>query len=265
MRGSWLLALVAASVCPLAVRASPPTTARGKAKPAGWVGIRDLKAKAHAAGVQAIFNVWHGYRTSTTKETYPEYYGHSWDRVNRPHQAAAAAPAVNEAQKPLVADQARLNQLEKVVSQTKAGREAIAILKRNNVRVGFIQGSHAGYFQHGQNLIAIGDQKPVRDAVNTLLHESNHAHTFHTGKAANVRTLDRQAYVNEKIRDEARSDGLVAVAGREFARINRGAKRTGVGVDVAVKQTTPLYLNAYKKVIFEGRAARQGKTAAPTE
>jgi hypothetical protein len=221
------------------------------------VPLNALKAAAHNAGVRAIFNAWQSYKTSTTGELYPVYYGSAWDRANPTPEAAGDGEQKDEAKKATAADPARLARLVSTLSLTQAGRDALSALTRHGVRVEFIQGSGAGYFSSAKNLIAIGDQKTDAVAVNTLLHELGHATTFHSGRAAR-RSMPRQSYVDAKILDEAEADARVARAAREYARINRRAGQGGSRVQVGEKSTTKLYLDAYKQVIFAGRAARQG-------
>ncbi len=226
------------------------------AKPPGWVSFVDLKSQAHAAGLKAIFDVWSTYITSTTHEKYADFYGRFWDTI---HQVpnARPAPTRNEVAKPVFQDAARLDRLSDVLAKTKTGREALSIVERYNVDVQFIQDSQAGYFDSARNLIAIGALIPDRQAVNTLLHEINHSLTRGSGIWPDANKLSRAQYVDEFLKDEARSDGLVAVGARDFARINRGSARSGTNIDVAVQATTTVYSEAYRKTIFAGRASRQ--------
>jgi hypothetical protein len=250
------LALLLAGAAHAEPLSDPPLQPAAPPEITEWMSLERLQETAHQAGLKAIFDTWQTYVTSTTKETYPAYYGRVWDTANRPANAPPPpAPKVDETKKSTVVDAARLARITTAMARTKTGRAALEVMTKQHVRIEFIQNSNAGYFSPSKNFIALGDARQGPDEVNTLLHEINHAFTTNTGNAANVRA-SRQAYVDGKIADEARSDGIVAVANRELSRMNRRAQKSGGSIPMSIKQTTPLYLDAYKKVIFEGRAAR---------
>jgi hypothetical protein len=262
-RLAWFAILLAPALAGASGAAQPPRDAR----PRSWVPLSALKQAAHRAGVDAIFRAWQGFVTSTTGETYPVYYGRHWDKANAPRnqpqlQPQHAAPAKDETQKLTAPDPARLAKLSSEMVKTATGRGALDLMTQHKVGVEFAAGSAAGYFHRGRNVVVIGAQRPDTDAVNTLIHELTHAGNHHAGRYGRY-SMTRQGYIDASLLDEATADARVAQAGREFARINRRAAKTGLRAHVDVVDTTKLYLEAYKKVIFAGRAARLGQGAAP--
>jgi hypothetical protein len=238
----------------------PPQPAAPPNRPPTWKPFSEIRQAARAAGHEAVVKVWYDPKkiwTSTTRESYPQFYGRYWDEA---HGHATQPPPVDETQKAVVPmDPARAASYAKTLAMTQAGRQALNVMKKYNVGMQTIKDSSAGYYNPETNQFYFGDHTPEARVPNTMIHEVNHARFQNTGLGADPMKMSRHDYVASEIDQEAWGDTKVAEAHREYARIDRRAERPELRLNVPLERSTPAYMDAYRKVIFEGRAGRQGK------
>jgi hypothetical protein len=103
---------------------------------------------------------------------------------------------------PVVADIERFEQIATVLEQSPTGRELLNLKETYDVAVIFEAGS-GSRFRQNSNLILLDASYDTVKAALFFAHEMYHAQTFHEGTKADLKSESREAYVAEKLMEEA--------------------------------------------------------------
>ena len=118
----------------------------------------------------------------------------------------------------------RVRKIRSVLAQTPTGQQALAIIDRYNVSIGFVAGSK-GYFSPGENKITLGRDYDIPTAALVLVHEANHTKAHNDGSGVNTYDealqLSREQYILGMITEEATADLLRLQTFEELNRLPR--------------------------------------------
>jgi hypothetical protein len=112
---------------------------------------------------------------------------------------------------------ARLHQIEKLLSHSPTGANALALMRQYGVQVKFAEGGGTGYRVESNTIVIDLGHEPLRAAL-ALVHELNHARVFHEGTRADIHEHSKEEYVMMKLQEEAESVSLSIEARMELAK-----------------------------------------------
>jgi hypothetical protein len=128
------------------------------------------------------------------------------------------------------------------LATTDTGRWVLGILKKWKVKVHWSYAGMGSYHQGGE--IYINKNLSVDAATMVMYHEAQHAQTFKSGKAADIESLTRAAYVKAKIADEA--EAVVRQIEGTVPLEHRGASMAGSGLTMGL-------IDRYRKAFYKKR------------
>jgi hypothetical protein len=244
----------------------PPSAAATKPLPAivhgpGWKSFAEIQHDARSAGYQAALSRLY------TRFDYPKTYGDVWDKAHAPgaHLTLAPSPPLLSSQpvpsSPLPhADSERFEALKATIAHSRTGQEALELQKKYGVTVTFSDDKgEYGHYDAPSNQLVLGTHQNAYGIASTFVHEMTHAEFKNTAKTVFGRetSLSRDDYVGGNLHEEAVSASKQAEAYRDFRR-----DKDGRATLAPLWEPAQAYLEAYKRVIADGRAAR--KSAPPT-
>lgn len=114
-----------------------------------------------------------------------------------------AAPAAENRAPSNDEESARFNQVAMVLTQSAVGRHLLRIKETYQVDVQFEETS-GSRFRKQENLIILDSNHNSVKAALFFAHEMQHAQAFHEGEQADPKSETRQAFVEHKLREEAK-------------------------------------------------------------
>jgi len=103
---------------------------------------------------------------------------------------------------PVLTGAARAKAITDGLNASATGMWALSVLTKWKIPVDWEYTGGPGSF-HSEGKIYLNKSLSIGGAILVMMHEAQHADTFKSGNAANIKTLGREDYVKKKINDEA--------------------------------------------------------------
>lgn len=149
---------------------------------------------------------------------------------------------------------ARKKSIENILRASATGMWALAIIEKWKIPIDYEAGP--GSF-HSEGKIYLDKTLGVGAVAQTIMHEAQHANTFKSGNAADIKALGREEYIKKKIADEAEAV-VREIEGMAITR-GLGVDMTGAGIGEDQRQR---YLKAFSAKGEELRKADPTMTTA---
>ena len=162
---------------------------------------------------------------------------------NREGLAAPAGSTEGETANERVseADKERFREIEALLQAIPTGREALRSKEEYRVRLEF-RPEEGTYYNWSTNTMVIDPNKDSVKAAFLLVHEMTHASRYHQGFSAHLGELSRQAYVQNRLEEEA--EGMV----RSF-KAKQEMEAIGISVPVIASALEDQFMKAYNAAI----------------
>lgn len=112
----------------------------------------------------------------------------------------------------------RFDEIRAILKTVPAGREALSVLKKHDVKLRF-EGGSGSAFRRQSNLVIMDSDKSPLDAALTFVHEMGHAQHYHEGKTAEAQSFSKDEYVQNRLEEEAEAEAKSIKAKIELSRL----------------------------------------------
>jgi hypothetical protein len=139
------------------------------------------------------------------------------------------------------------------LNTTDTGRWALGIIDRWRIPVDYNFAGVGSFHRAGS--IFINRSLSIDAAALVTMHEAQHANTFKSGRAADVRSLSRAAYITRKIADEAEA---------VVRQIEGAVPMAAAGANLAGSGVTQGLINRYRAAFYRKRDELQASDPSLT-
>jgi hypothetical protein len=145
-------------------------------------------------------------------------------------------------------EDARITAMRNLLADSRQGRHALEVYDRYGVQPSFRAGEGSTFNPSTNGMNINPTQTPERQALG-FVHEMNHGEAHHEGNAANIRTQNRNDYVNTQLNEE--TEGVIRSIEARDELINSGHNN----VTPTQYPLQNQYQQAYNQAVTDARAA----------
>jgi hypothetical protein len=173
-------------------------------------------------------------------------------RANTSARSSSVSPTkVAQATRPVQTPATRMKALRAELAPSATGRAALQYLDKNGVGIRFHKGG-GSYFDGKSKSMVIDTTMQRNRAALAVVHETEHARTFLSGKAPDINKLTRPAYQSAMIHGETRATVAEVKTRNELLSAGRSSDK--------LEPIAPMYQSAYERAGVDYKKGHAGAT-----